>query len=81
MERHVDFLTSYPPGDIWNDQFWGPMREVTIYWFTLIMMCFNTPHASAADGHRNLLLTMAQKMGVETDTFADSNSTLSEVEA
>ena len=29
----------------------------------------------------NLLLTMAQKMGVETDTFADSNSTLSEVEA
>ncbi len=28
----------------------------------------------------NLLLTMAQKMGVETDTFADSNSTLSQVE-
>ena len=29
----------------------------------------------------NLLLTIAQKMGVESDTFADSNCTLSEVEA
>ncbi|MCG8586382.1 MAG: DUF1552 domain-containing protein, partial [Pirellulales bacterium] len=27
----------------------------------------------------NLLLTMAQKMGVETDKFSDSNSTLSEI--
>ena len=34
MERHVDFLTSYPPGDIWNKQFWGPMREETMSWFT-----------------------------------------------
>ena len=59
QERHVDFLTSYPPGDIWNGQFWGPMREETISWFTRIMMGVDTPHASAADGHRNLLLTMA----------------------
>lgn len=59
QERHVDFLTSYPPGDIWNNQFWGPMREETISWFTRIMMGVDTPHASAADGHRNLLLTMA----------------------
>jgi hypothetical protein len=29
----------------------------------------------------NLLLTMAQKMGIESDTFADSNCTASEVEA
>lgn len=59
VERHVDFLTSYPPGDIWNDQFWGPMKEETISWFTRIMMGADTPHASAHDGHRNLLLTMA----------------------
>ena len=26
-DRHVDFLTSYPPGDIYNNQLWGPMRE------------------------------------------------------
>lgn len=29
----------------------------------------------------NLLLTMAQKMGVETDTFADSNGTVSQIVA
>jgi predicted dehydrogenase len=59
MERHVDFLTSYPPGDIWNQQLWGPMKEETISWFTRILMGIETPHASAAEGHRNLLLTMA----------------------
>ena len=65
MERHVDFLTSYPPGDIWNDQLWGPMKEETISWFTRIMMGVETPHASAADGHRNLLLTMAMDRSAE----------------
>ena len=28
-------------------------------WFTRIMLGIESPHASAADGHRNLLLTMA----------------------
>ena len=59
MARHVDFLTSYPPGDMWNNQLWGPMREETMSWFARVMMGIETPHASAADGHRNLLLTMA----------------------
>ena len=59
MTRHVDFLTSYPPGDMWNNQLWGPMREETMSWFARVMMGIETPHASAADGHRNLLLTMA----------------------
>ena len=27
--RHVDFLTSYPPGDMHDGQLWGPMREET----------------------------------------------------
>ena len=81
MERHVDFLTSYPPGDIWNKQFWGPMREETMSWFSRIMMGVETPHASAADGHRNLMLTMAMdrsaRLGtevvlpVEPDVFYD----------
>jgi len=69
MERHVDFLTSYPPGDIWNGQLWGPMKEETISWFTRIMLGIETPHASASDGHRNLLLTMAMdrsaRLGIE----------------
>ena len=69
MERHVDFLTSYPPGDIWNGQLWGPMKEETIAWFTRIMMGLESPHATVADGHRNLMLTMAMdrsaKLGKE----------------
>ena len=68
MERHVDFLTSYPPGDIWNDQLWGPMKEETISWFTRIMLGIDSPHASAADGHRNLLLTMAMDRSARLGT-------------
>jgi myo-inositol 2-dehydrogenase / D-chiro-inositol 1-dehydrogenase len=59
FERHVDFLTSYPPGDVWRNRLWGPMREETHSWFGRILLGHETPHATAADGHRNLLLTMA----------------------
>lgn len=58
-DRHVDFLTSYPPGDLWRGQLWGPMREETNAWFTRLVSGVETPHATAADGHRNLLLTLA----------------------
>ena len=60
--RHVDFLTSYPPGDIHDGQLWGPMREETNSWFQRIYTGQSTPHATAADGHRNLLMTMAMDM-------------------
>ena len=65
MERHVDFLTSYPPGDIWNNQFWGPMKEETISWFTRILYDIDTPHATAEEGHRNLMLTMVMDKSAE----------------
>ncbi len=32
-DRHVDFLTSYPPEDLHGGQLWGPMREETDAWF------------------------------------------------
>jgi myo-inositol 2-dehydrogenase/D-chiro-inositol 1-dehydrogenase len=57
--RHVDFLTSYPPGDIYNNQLWGPMREETNSWFQRLYVGTDTPHASAKDGHKNLVMTMA----------------------
>ncbi|HYZ26855.1 MAG TPA: Gfo/Idh/MocA family oxidoreductase [Geminicoccaceae bacterium] len=60
--RHVDFLTSYPPGDLHAGQLWGPMREETNSWFQRLYTGQKTPHASAADGHRNLLLTMAMDL-------------------
>lgn len=58
----MDFLTSYPPGDLWADQLWGPMREETHSWFTRLISGRHTPHATAADGHRNLLTTMAMDL-------------------
>ncbi|WP_200832487.1 Gfo/Idh/MocA family protein [Candidatus Halocynthiibacter alkanivorans] len=60
--RHVDFLTSYPPGDMHDDQLWGPMREETNSWFQRLYTGQSTPHATAADGHRNLMLTMAMDL-------------------
>lgn len=60
--RHVDFLTSYPPGDMHDGQLWGPMREETNSWFQRIYAGQSTPHATAADGHRNLMLTMAMDL-------------------
>ncbi|MEE8396334.1 MAG: Gfo/Idh/MocA family oxidoreductase [bacterium] len=62
IQRHVDFLTSYPPGDIHAGQLWGPMREETNSWFARLHVGLDTPHATAADGHRNLVLTMAMDL-------------------
>jgi predicted dehydrogenase len=61
-QRHVDFLTSYPAGDTYDGQFWGPMREETNSWFQRLYTGMRTPHATAAEGHRNLLLTMAMDL-------------------
>jgi predicted dehydrogenase len=65
FERHVDFLTSYPPGDISFNQTWGPIREETNAWFARLHTGLETPHATAEDGHRNLVLTMAMDLSAE----------------
>jgi predicted dehydrogenase len=64
--RHVDFLTSYPPGDLHMGQLWGPMREETVSWYQRICMGVPSPHATAQDGHRNLILTMAMDLSART---------------
>ncbi|MDE2912459.1 MAG: Gfo/Idh/MocA family oxidoreductase [Paracoccaceae bacterium] len=64
-DRHVDFLTSYPPGDMHGGQIWGPMREETNAWYQRLFTGQDTPHATAAEGHRNLLLTMAMDMSAK----------------
>jgi len=71
VERHVDFLTSYPPGDISDGQLWGPMREETNSWFNRIYTGLKTPHATAQDGHRNLVLTMAMDLSAERGERVD----------
>jgi predicted dehydrogenase len=64
--RHVDFIGSYPPGDVSDGMLWGPMREETMTWFNRLTTGIATPHATAADGHRNLLLTMAMDLSART---------------
>ena len=68
FERHVDFLTSYPPGDLWNDQLWGPMREETNAWYARVHTGLETPHATAAEAHSNLVHTMAMDLSAKRGT-------------
>ena len=82
-QRHVDFLTSYPPGDLHDDQLWGPMREETNAWYQRLYTGARTPHATAQDGHRNLMLTMAMdlsaKRGKEVALPADPEELMAEL--
>jgi predicted dehydrogenase len=64
-QRNVDFLTSFPPGDIYKGDLWGPMREETNSWFQRIYLGKATPHATAAEGHRNLMMTMAMDLSAK----------------
>lgn len=57
--RHVDFLTSYPVGDIALGELRGPMREETNSWLNRIALGVPTQHATAAEGHNRLMLTKA----------------------
>lgn len=65
ITRNVDFLTSFPPGDMHNGELWGPMKEETFSWLQRICCDKVTPHASAEDGHRNLILTMAMDLSAK----------------
>ena len=83
--RNVDFLTSFPPGDMYGGELWGPMREETNSWFQRIYNGKSTPHATAAEGHRNLLLTMAMdlsaKRGMEVELPIDPAELMAGLEA
>ncbi|MFC4008509.1 Gfo/Idh/MocA family protein [Nonomuraea purpurea] len=60
--RHVDFVGSYPPGDLSDGLLWGPMREETMSWFARLTKGVATPHATAREAHANLLNTMAMDL-------------------
>jgi myo-inositol 2-dehydrogenase / D-chiro-inositol 1-dehydrogenase len=57
--RRVDFLGSYPPGDMALGELRGPMRDETEQWLNRICMDLPTQHASAAEAHNRLMLTKA----------------------
>ncbi|HEX7218854.1 MAG TPA: Gfo/Idh/MocA family oxidoreductase [Burkholderiales bacterium] len=57
--RKVDFLGSYPPGDMALGELRGPMREETEQWLNRVSMGLPTQHATAAEAHNRLMLTKA----------------------
>ncbi len=57
--RKVDFLGSYPPGDMALGELRGPMREETEQWLNRVCMGHATQHATAAEAHNRLMLTKA----------------------
>ena len=58
-QRRVDFLGSYPPGDMALGELRGPMREETEQWLNRVSHGPATQHATAAEAHNRLMLTKA----------------------
>src|SRR6476619_3926612 len=59
QSRLVDFMGSYPPGDMALGELRGPMREETEQWLNRVSMGLTTQHATAAEAHDRLMLTKA----------------------
>jgi predicted dehydrogenase len=57
--RLVDFLGSYPPGDMALGELRGPMADETVSWLNRVALGVPTPAATAREAHRNLMLTKA----------------------
>src|SRR5881397_275474 len=57
--RRVDFLGSYPPGDVALGELRGPMRDETESWLNRLAMSLPTQHATAMEAHNRLMLTKA----------------------
>jgi myo-inositol 2-dehydrogenase/D-chiro-inositol 1-dehydrogenase len=57
--RLVDFMGSYPPGDMALGELRGPMRDETDSWLNRIAMGLPTQAATAAEAHNRLMLTKA----------------------
>src|SRR5208283_1703471 len=59
QSRLVDFLGSYPPGDMVLGELRGPMREETDSFLTRVSLGLPTQAATAAEAHNRLMLTKA----------------------
>src|SRR6201991_3652948 len=57
--RLVNFMGSYPPGDMALGELRGPMAEETVSWLNRVSLGAPTQAATAAEAHRNLMLTKA----------------------
>ena len=59
QSRLVDFMGSYPPGDVALGELRGPMREETDSWLNRVALGIPTQHATAREAHHRLMLTKA----------------------
>ena len=59
QSRLVDFMGSYPPGDMALGELRGPMRDETDSWLSHMALGVPTQACTAAEAHRNLMLTKA----------------------
>ena len=57
--RLVDFLGSYPPGDMALGELRGPMAEETVSWLNRVSLGLPTPAATVEEAHNRLMLTKA----------------------
>jgi myo-inositol 2-dehydrogenase/D-chiro-inositol 1-dehydrogenase len=55
----VDFMGSYPPGDMALGELRGPMADETVSWLNRVALGVPTQHATAAEAHNRLMLTKA----------------------
>ena len=66
--RLVDFLGSYPPGDMALGELRGPMADETVSWLNRVSLGLPTPAATAREAHRNLMLTKALDLSAKRKT-------------
>jgi predicted dehydrogenase len=59
QSRLVDFMGSYPPGDMAFGELRGPMREETEAWLNRVSLGVPTQHATAREAHQRLMMTKA----------------------
>jgi hypothetical protein len=63
--RLVDFMGSYPPGDMALGELRGPMADETVSWLNRVAMGLPTPAATVEEAHRNLMLTKAMDLSAK----------------
>lgn len=64
--RLVDFLGSYPPGDMALGELRGPMADETVSWLNRVALGLPTPAATIDEAHKNLMLTKALDLSAKT---------------
>jgi predicted dehydrogenase len=63
--RLVDFMGSYPPGDMALGELRGPMADETVSWLNRVSMGLPTAAATVDEAHRNLMLTKAMDLSAK----------------